>query len=122
MRAAVFIALLTASSLALSQKVPTKHHVITDGEITVIKDCHRIALDAEDALDQARQDAADGRATLERPKHSIAYDCYTAEKPAYDTLSDLYFKDKLNDQGKKFMNIIRDDMAYFQLSLTADEK
>jgi hypothetical protein len=100
----------------------TKQHVITKGDVTIVHDCHKIELDAEDALDQARSESPDGRARLERPKHGTAYDCYTTEKPVYDTLVDMDIHDKLSEEGKKLLQIVRTDNAYFQLSLASEEK
>lgn len=101
---------------------PAKRHAITQGDRAVIQDCHAIELAAEDALDRARAEAPDGRARLEKPGHSVAYSCYTTEKPVYDTLLDMDVHDRLSDEGKKILRVVSEDNAYFQLSLTADEK
>lgn len=95
-------------------------HVITEGDLKIIQDCHEIHLDAEDDYEQQQSDQ--GSARLHKPKHSTAYSCYTTEKPVYDTLLDLYVKDKLNEKGKKLMDLVSSYNSYFQLALDESEK
>lgn len=124
-RRAVLLALAFGTATGWAQQAhqsrPAKH-VITDAELDVLHDCHKITIAADEALDQARSEASDGRARLEKPDHGTAYDCYTEEKPAYKVLLELYVKDRISDEDLKLMHIVEEDMAYFELSLTKDEK
>jgi hypothetical protein len=119
------VALLVVVAGASAQNPHTTHphikqHVITNGDITIVQDCHVIYLDADDAFRQ--EQAEKGSAMLAKPQHSTAYSCYTTEKPVYDTLVDMDVHDKLNEKGKKLLALVLDDVSYFAISLDADEK
>jgi hypothetical protein len=107
--ASTTLAILLISAGASAQN--PEQHVITEGDLTIIHDCHGIYLDEHD-----------GSATLANAEHSTAYECYRTEHPVYETLVDMEAQGKISEQDRRLRRLVLDDVTYFELSLDSDEK
>jgi hypothetical protein len=91
-------AILIAASAATAQS--NQPHVPTDGDITLIHDCHTVYLDVE--------------GTDMKPSHSTSFQCWQIEEPVFSFLS---HEQNLTGQGADLYQMVLTDMRYFATNL-----